>query len=160
MAVRAIENFFTEDHVKLDDLLKQFRANKRKDYPKAKEYFKHFKFSLQRHIKWEEEILFPIFEDKTTLRDIGPTVVMRAEHRQIEDALEELHKKVQRQDPQSDSEEASLLALLKEHNEKEEKILYPVLDELTTRDEREEIFTRIHNLPLEQYKTCCQVKLD
>ena len=47
---------------------------------------------------WEEDILFPVWETSTGIEG-GPTHVMRAEHKQIGQALEAIHKKVQVQDP-------------------------------------------------------------
>jgi len=74
--------------------------------------------------------------------------------------LEAIHKKVQKQNPDSDEEEAVLLNILRSHSEREEEILYPVLDELMTFMEKEVVFTRIQELPEEKYKTCCDVKLN
>ena len=68
---------------------------------RGKECFEKFKFGLHRHIAWEEEILFPLFEEKTGMTDGGPTFVMREEHRQIK-ALWRSTQKVQRQNPESD----------------------------------------------------------
>ena len=36
-----------------------------------KEAFKEFKLGLQRHIVWEEELLFPIWEEKTGMVEDG-----------------------------------------------------------------------------------------
>jgi len=74
--------------------------------------------------RWEEEILFPLFEKKTGMQ-FGPTYVMRNEHKEIAAHLESIHKKVQKADPSSDREEQKLLEVLGAHNQKEEAILYP-----------------------------------
>ena len=161
MSTQTIELYFGENHDRLDELFRQFQMNKEIYFSKAKECFKAFKFGLERHIAVEEEILFPVFEEKTALWDTGPTVVMRSEHREIEKALEAIHKKVQKNDPGCDREETELIALLKRHSRKEKNILYPLLDELTEFEERNEIFKKIQDFPEEKHKTCCcQMKLD
>lgn len=109
---KKITLFYTDDHEQLDGYFWKFQELKRQDYAQAKEYFKKFKFGLQRHIVWEEEILYPLFEKKTGMRDGGPTFVMREEHRQIKDLLEEVHKKVQHCNPESDEEERLLWNVL------------------------------------------------
>ncbi|MDP2653167.1 MAG: hemerythrin domain-containing protein [Candidatus Omnitrophota bacterium] len=153
----AVSVFYTHDHDQLDGFFKEFQASKHLDYPMAKGFFKQFKFGLQRHILWEEEILFPCFENKTGLVDSGPTWVMREEHRQIEAVLELLHQKVRRADPASDEEESLLSSILAEHNRKEEEVLYPALDRLTSPEEKQAIFAGMESLPEAQYKTCgCQ----
>lgn len=155
MDEKKITPFYSDDHEQLDGYFKKFQELKRQNYAEAKEYFKKFKFGLQRHIVWEEEILFPLFEEKTGMKNGGPTFVMREEHRQIHALLEEVHKKVQRQNPESDQEEQLLWDVLKQHNHKEENILYPAIDHHTSIQEQEKVFSSMHSLPEERYKTCC-----
>jgi len=151
-----ITPFYSDDHDRLDNLFKEFQKWKRESYPRARENFVAFKFGLQRHIVWEEEILFPVFEKHTGMKDYGPTAVMRQEHRIIGQKLEAIHKKVQQSDPNSDVEEAELLSVLKEHNDKEEAILYPALDEMASDPaELSRIFAEMNSLPEEKYRRCC-----
>jgi iron-sulfur cluster repair protein YtfE (RIC family) len=128
---------------------------KRSDFGKAKEAFKEFKLGLQRHIVWEEDLLFPLWEDKTGMSEGGPTFVMRNEHRQIGQQLEAIHDKVAEQNPESDQEEQALLNLLSAHNMKEERVLYPAIDNVTSSEEREMIFQSMKNIPEDRYKVCC-----
>lgn len=155
MTQPSIQHFFQEDHERLDALFKTFQTLKRSDYAKAKDSFIQFKFGLQRHIVWEEEILFPLWERQTGMAEVGPTMVMRAEHRQIGDYLETIHQKVQQQDPRSDQEEQRLLAILSSHNQKEERVLYHTIDSILKEEDRASIYTAINNIPEERYKTCC-----
>jgi iron-sulfur cluster repair protein YtfE (RIC family) len=153
--IRTIESAFAEDHDRLDGLLADYRRLKGTDPEGAKLLFKEFKFGLQRHIVWEEQILFSLFERKTGLSDTGPTAVMRAEHRQIADRLEAIHQKVRAGDPGSDREIDALLEVLTRHNQKEEAILYPALDRLLGEDEVTAAFETMAAVPEEAYKTCC-----
>lgn len=150
-----VSQYFEADHDRLDELFRNFQKLKTTDYPKAKEFFKEFKFGLQRHIVWEEDILFPLFEEKTGASS-GPTYVMRQEHREIGKQLEEIHKKVQVADPNSDAEERKLLDVLSLHNQKEENILYPAIDHCVTDMDTQEVFNSMQNIPEERYALCCQ----
>ena len=155
MSTATITAYFEQDHDRLDGLLRTFHELKRTDYPKAKEAFKEFKFGLQRHIVWEEDLLFPVWEERTGMTEGGPTAVMRMEHRKIGAALEALHQKVQDADPDSDQEEQALTALLEAHNLKEERVLYPAIDNLLADDERASLFERMRTIPEERYRVCC-----
>ena len=150
-----ISKFFEKDHDRLDELFKTFQQLKRSDFPKAKEAFKAFKSGLQRHIVWEEDLLFPLWEEKTGMSDSGPTPVMRNEHRQIGQLLEAIHGKVAAQNPDSDQEEQALLDMLGSHNRKEERALYPAIDQVAGAGERETVFQNMENIPEERYKLCC-----
>jgi len=152
---KTISEFYEQDHDRLDELFKTFQQLKRSDFAKAKEAFKDFKFGLQRHIVWEEDLLFPLWEEKTGMSEGGPTFVMRSEHRQIGQQLEVIHDKVAEQNPDSDQEEQVLLNLLGSHNMKEERVLYPSIDQVTSEEEREAVFRNMNNIPEEKYKLCC-----
>jgi iron-sulfur cluster repair protein YtfE (RIC family) len=155
IATQSVRDAYGQDHDRLDALFAEYRATKRTDYDRAKECFKEFKFGLQRHIVWEEQILFPLFERKTGMFDGGPTAVMRAEHRQIADRLEAIHQKVRARDPETDREQEALLAVLTAHNQKEETVLYPMLDRLATLEERALVFDAMERVPQEVYRACC-----
>ena len=155
MSQQTITNYYETDHDRLDELFKEFQKYKRIDYPKAKQFFKEFKLGLQRHIVWEEEILFPLFEQKTGMTG-GPTEIMRMEHLQIGQYLEDIHAKVKQQDPNSDQDEANLLNALSAHNTKEEQILYPMIDRTIDESERATVFTTMESLPEERYAVCCK----
>jgi iron-sulfur cluster repair protein YtfE (RIC family) len=151
-----VQGRFAQDHDRLDRLLEEYRRLKRVDFARAKEAFKEFKTGLQRHILWEEGILFPLFEEKTGLRDRGPTVVMRAEHQEVGRCLEALHDKVRRQDVDSDAEEQDLFRALFTHNQKEEGVLYPAIDRLSSADEKAAAFQRMEELPETACRACFQ----
>lgn len=155
MSEQTITALYEKDHDRLDELFKTFQTSKRSDFAKAKEAFKEFKVGLQRHIVWEEELLFPMWEEKTGMIEDGPTPVMRFEHEQIKKLLEAIHQKVEQQNLESDQEEQALLNLLGSHNRKEEKALYPAIDNVTNADERATIFTNMNSIPEDRYNACC-----
>lgn len=137
-----IAQFYGEDHDRLDELLRTFQTLKHSDRPNALAAFQEFKAGLDRHIVWEEQILFPAFEAKTGHLE-GPTAVMRWEHTQLRGYLEAIADKLAQDHSDTASDEAGLLSVLGPHNEKEERILYPMIDQVTGGDERAEIFAEM-----------------
>lgn len=146
MSERTISTMFDEDHERLDTLFKSFQALKRTDFPKAKSAFLEFKAGLQRHVVWEEEVLFPLWEKTSGMTGGGPTIVMRREHQEIGDCLESLSRKIQAQNPETDREEEILLDLLDRHNMSEEEVLYPEMDRMISAEERETAFRAMEKI--------------
>ena len=152
---QTVTAFYEKDHDRLDELFKTFQTSKRSDFIKAKEVFKEFKVGLQRHIVWEEELLFPGWEEKTGMIEDGPTPVMRFEHEQIKQLLEAIHRKVEEQNLDTDQSEQALFNLLSSHNRKEERALYPAIDNVISAEEREKIFSNMNSIPADRYDSCC-----
>lgn len=160
MDALSVQKYFERDHDRLDELFRRFQGLKDYDYLKAKERFREFKTGLQRHIIWEEEILFPLFEAKTGVSGYGPTEVMRQEHRQIKHLLETIRSKVQMVNVESEKEELELVEVLGQHNWKEEKILYPAIDQALSDEDRREVFARMERVPREAYDYCCEGRVE
>jgi len=146
MPERTISSMFDKDHERLDALFKSFQTLKRTDFLKAKNAFLEFKAGLQRHVAWEEEVMFPLWEKKSGMTGGGPTIVMRNEHREIGDCMESLARKIQAQNPETDREEEILLDLLDRHNMSEEEVLYPEMDHLISAEERETAFRAMEKI--------------
>ena len=133
-----ILEFMSIDHDRLDNKIKKYSTEKLVNIEQAESIFLFFKNELERHIIWEEDILFPVFERKTGIKDGGPTSAMRMEHIQIKNHLQEIKRKLHAkkiQDPCK--EEVALFKVLESHNQKEENILYPEIDNLTSEHEKE-----------------------
>jgi len=77
------------------------------------------------HFAAEEEILFPAFEAASGMT-CGPTQVMRMEHAEARDLLEDLLAAATDKDADGVRGHAEVLLIhLQQHNMKEENILYP-----------------------------------
>jgi iron-sulfur cluster repair protein YtfE (RIC family) len=152
MPERTISSMFDEDHDRLDELFKSFHLLKRTDPANAQKAFVDFKTGLQRHMVWEEDVLFPLWEKKTGMTQGGPTFVMRQEHREIMECLDAIDRKVQAQNPESDQEEQAFMDLLERHNMTEEEVLYAAIDRATSMDERESVFQAMTKIPEARYK--------
>lgn len=151
---KPVTAYFEADHDRLDSLIQQFRENKRSDFKVAKPFFREFFKGLRRHIVWEEEVLFPFFEKASGIT-MGPTAVMRQEHRMIGEILDRIHEKVRNADPNTDGEEQELFAVLKPHNDKEENILYPAIDQYAGAGYAAALFLAMEEIPQERFRTCC-----
>jgi iron-sulfur cluster repair protein YtfE (RIC family) len=139
-----ILKFMSIDHDRLDNKIKKYSTEKLVDIKRAETIFLSFKSEVERHIIWEEDILFPVFERKTGIKDAGPTSVMRIEHIEIKKYLQEIKRKLHAkkiQDPCK--EEVALFKLLESHNQKEENILYPGIDNLTSEQEKDQMIKQI-----------------
>lgn len=146
MPERTISTMFDEDHARLDALFTSFQTLKRTDFPEATRAFLAFTAGLRRHVVWEEEVLFPLWERTSGMTGGGPTIVMRSEHREIGDWLDAIQRKIQAQNPDTEREEATLLDLLDRHNMSEEEVLYPEMDRMISPEEREAAFRAMEQI--------------
>lgn len=76
----------------------------------------------------------------------GPTPVMRYEHSQIRQLLDAIHQRVEGLNPETDQDEQVLINLLSSHNRKEERALYPAIDNVTNADERATILSNMNSI--------------
>lgn len=131
------------DHARLDELQRAtLAAIAAGDLAEARRHFQLFERRLNRHIHFEEELLFPAFERKTAGQD-GPTGVMRREHREIRMMLERAARSLY--GPASEAERTcrSLHAVIEQHDFNEEASFYDVLDRLLEPSERTDLVERI-----------------
>ncbi|OOG28073.1 hemerythrin HHE cation-binding protein [Thioalkalivibrio denitrificans] len=86
--------------------------------------------AMEHHLRMEEEILFPAFEEASGSR-MGPTAVMRHEHEQMRQLFEDMSGALaeDRFDDYLGMAE-TLLILMQQHNAKEEQMLYPMTDRM------------------------------
>ena len=90
---------------------------------------RRFRAEMEVHFDAEEGLLFPAFEAATGMTG-GPTVMMRMEHRQMRELLEQLTAACNEHDQDAyDGIGETLLMLMQQHNMKEENILYPMCDQ-------------------------------
>ncbi len=143
MQAQSIYQHYTGDHQHLDELFHKFQDLKATDCRRAEKTFHEFKAGLEKHIVWEEEILFPAFEEKFGHLQDGPTSVMRLEHRQIRNYLDAIAQKLAEKNFETDEDEIGLETVLCPHNHKEESILYPMMDQVFSEPERAEMFSEM-----------------
>lgn len=139
-----ILKFYADDHDRLDHLMQEYQRLKPVNLQEATARFSEFKAGLERHIRWEEEILFPLFEEKTGMRNAGPTAVMRYEHQQIKQRLASIASHLSAGKAGTEAEESELREILGAHNWKEENVLYPAIDGQVSPEERRGIYSQMN----------------
>ncbi len=89
MSETTITDFLQADHRRIDGLWEEYQEGLRSgNFDKAQNRFAEFALGLRRHIRMEEDVLFPAFEERSGMQGRGPTVVMRSEHQEIQALLE------------------------------------------------------------------------
>ena len=141
---RTITDYLQTDHRRLDGIMESFQGALRAErWEDALSDFREFVLGLRRHIRIEEEILFPVFEEKTGMIDAGPTFVMKMEHKEINELLDRTLSATGGHDNAAASEAAgALINILMDHNMKEEHILYPESDAFISDTERAQIIKK------------------
>ena len=146
--LRTVNEALSWDHDRLDALEgAAFEARSQGHLAEAAAMYAAFAFGLRRHIRFEEELLFPEFEEKTGhSATAGPTMVMRDEHREILDCLDRIQASIT--DPASTAESVrhALHLVLGNHNLKEENIVYPMTDQALGAEARDALVRRIQAL--------------
>lgn len=125
----------TEDHRRCDALFATIEeALATGSFPATQAAFELFGSAMTRHFRIEEELLFPEFEARVGATG-GPSFVMRREHVQFNAAMAALGAAI----AAHDADEClglfdSLLVILQQHNFKEERMLYPMIDRALAAD--------------------------
>lgn len=142
---RGIGEGLAWDHDRLDALESAaFSARSAGDYAGARDHYAMFACGLRRHIGFEEEILFPAFEEKTGFDPTcGPTAVMRMEHGEIQFLLGRIEQAIGQPEADVVGMRGRFHEVLSEHNEKEEAVLYPAADGLFQPDDADALFALI-----------------
>ena len=140
----SVTRYLSWDHDRLDGLLDEAtRRVEAGDLAEARSIFTAFDGGLRRHIRLEEELLFPLFEARTGMRH-GPTAVMRTEHRAIETELARMAHGLEAGDSSDYATGlANLYCVLGPHNVKEEQVLYPTTDDMLDALERRDFVNRL-----------------
>ncbi len=127
---RTVTDCLEADHRRLDAIIPVVRRLvEAGSFDTARSGFAEFVCGLNRHIDIEEQLLFPIFEEKMGLFGGGPTVVMKHEHVQIRDSIGSVVAALESSDtPAVEAAIDDLVDTLSVHNGKEEGILYPMTD--------------------------------
>jgi iron-sulfur cluster repair protein YtfE (RIC family) len=132
------------DHGRLDRALRSVSATvEMRQFAAAAAPYEKFERELLRHVRIEEELLFPVFEARSGIVN-GPTAVLRDEHRQVRRAVALMRRGIEDGDAGSYADGLRFFAsVLPDHNAKEEHILYPTLDSLLRPSERAALVERL-----------------
>ena len=142
---REVTEALVWDHARLDALeAAAFEARARGALAQAREIFTDFAHGLRRHIDFEEQLLFPEFDARCHLEgENGPSAVMRAEHRTIMSLLLVMEREIDDPEAPVELSRAELRQIQRDHDLKEERILYPALDRMLDEEEGDRMVDRI-----------------
>ena len=127
--MNTISSFLTSDHRACDNEFANLEnAIASQDWEEAKNQFEKFSLDLTHHFDMEEKVMFPAFEEVTGMTQ-GPTMVMRMEHSQMRNILDDLKSDIEKKDKNHFfGVSESLMMLMQQHNMKEEQMLYEMAD--------------------------------
>ncbi len=144
--METISRYLGHEHEHCDTLFADAEnAVASRDWARAAELFGVFETDTLKHFAREEEVLFPAFEGRSGMR-FGPTEVMRDEHAQMRTVLEAMAAALaNRQGDGYLGFSETLLMLMRQHNMKEEQVLYPMAEQ-ALEDEQDEVVARMTRL--------------
>jgi iron-sulfur cluster repair protein YtfE (RIC family) len=139
-----VTGYLACDHHRLDEALRSVSSAVTSGrFVEAATGYERFESDLLRHLRVEEELIFPVFEARSGLMN-GPTDTMRNEHRQVRLALALMRRGLLQSDATAYLDGLRFFeSVLPDHNAKEEHILYPALDSLLRPAERAALVARL-----------------
>ena len=142
MTTNGISGFFEKDHDEIDQILATVDCARPGE---ALPRFEEFDRRLERHIVWEESLLFPSAVDAAPHLEQGPVGMMKMEHVRIRASKAEAVRCLRGGDAAGARRAIEeMLEALGPHNMKEERILYPLCDQLLAGPAAEALLARVH----------------
>jgi iron-sulfur cluster repair protein YtfE (RIC family) len=142
--LRRLTEALEMDHRRLDVLkVEAFEALRAGDREGARRSFSAFQHGLERHMRFEERLVFPVFEMRGRLPHGGPTSVLLAEHRQISALVHEIAQVLASGGSAIEERRKTLDDALADHQRKEETIFYPWTDRLLSDGESDKLVAQI-----------------
>ncbi len=144
-------------HQQLDELFFEHqRALLRLDLDRASAMLNAYKAELLAHIRDEEELMIPLYRERVNAPVGGAAEIFLGEHEKLRQYLVLFREELAKLATANDLERGVLFLLdsqhlfkrlLVHHDSREKKMLYPLLDQVTTEQEREGLFALLR-LPL------------
>lgn len=152
-------NNLLELHKRLDELfLEHQRSLLRLDLAAAGAALEVYEAELLAHIRDEESLMLPLYRERVKAPVGGTVEIFLGEHDKLRQFLVLFKKELVKLETVEDLERGVLFLidsqhlfkrLLVHHDNRERKMLYPLLDEVTTDEERESLFASL-NLPIRE----------
>jgi hemerythrin-like domain-containing protein len=136
---QSITTALSWDHDRIDHLFEEAATMVSDgELERAEHTFAEAFRDLLRHIAYEEGVLFPFLLAHAPVT--GPIAVMRREHAEIQATLERMTLALAHGQGAAFLEACETLEdVLGRHNEKEERVLYPLADRLASRPDAERL---------------------
>jgi len=140
-------------HRRLDELfLEHQRALMRLDLDRAESLLGDYEAGLVAHIRDEEELMLPLYRERVSAPTGGAAEIFFGEHEKLRQFLVLFREEMTKIRTMDDQERGALFLidsqhlfkrLLVHHDTREKKMLYPLLDQITTEAERVDLFTKL-----------------
>lgn len=146
-----------ELHQRLDELfLEHQRALMRLDLDGAASALRDFANELLAHIRDEEALMIPLYQERAKAPVGGAAEIFLGEHEKLKRFLVLFEEEIEKIRNMDDIERGVLFLidsqhlfkrLLVHHDTRERKMLYPLLDEVTNEAERDRLFKELKLSP-------------
>ncbi|HEV8590013.1 MAG TPA: hemerythrin domain-containing protein [Pyrinomonadaceae bacterium] len=144
-------------HQELDELfLEHQRALLRLDLDRASQLLEQYEEELLAHIQDEETLMIPLYQQRAAAPIGAAAEIFLGEHEKLRQFLVLFRQEVSKIKTMDDIERGVLFLidsqhlfkrLLVHHDTREKKMLYPLLDEVTTESERRALFAQLKLSP-------------
>ena len=134
----SIEILLSEDHLAIDGLFDEHLEVKRSNLTVALDSFRKYKGSLLKHIKCEQDLVFPILLRFPNEHACEEVFTLREEHQIIIPLLMEVERDL-REGKDSSAAERKLFEELHEHNAREEMRVYGPMDRLLNEGQKQAV---------------------
>jgi hemerythrin-like domain-containing protein len=121
------------------------------DLELAHERLLEFRREIEKHMQVEEELLLPVYNRAGRIPG-GPVEFFTGEHKRLLEFLSRFDEQLTQMKSSSENPareiielfdgEAVFKSLLEHHDLREQNIFYPVLDEITTEQERQQLLSK------------------
>jgi hemerythrin-like domain-containing protein len=148
-----------ELHRQLDDLfLSHQRALMRLDLDRAEGLLEQYETELLAHIRDEETLMLPLYSERVDAPVGGAAKIFLDEHEKLRQFLVLFRQEMLKIRAMDDVERGALFLidsqhlfkrLLVHHDTRERKMLYSLLDQVTTEAEKQSLFARLELSSLE-----------
>jgi iron-sulfur cluster repair protein YtfE (RIC family) len=137
-----------KDHEQLENLFNRILSSLSGDYEKTDILFSEFKTVLQKHFQWEENILFPLFEERSGRAGEDTTFVLKNEHNQIQNMfIEKIEKLITgKRFDEMKPMIVGLEEMLLMHRKMETDIFYPWFDVSLDIEEKKNVIKKLKEI--------------
>jgi iron-sulfur cluster repair protein YtfE (RIC family) len=139
-----VSKYMTEHHKLIDKLFDNYRTMRRGGDNKTLRSFNDISIQLLKHMDWEEEIFFPLFETRFN-NGSAPTSMLRRQHIQIKEYLDKIKHELTEYRYNTEDLEHSFKNLLGVHNATEEYAVYSWIDDLMDDEEKQRLLLVFQN---------------
>lgn len=150
-------------HRQLDELFFEHqRALLRLDLNRASTLLAAYEAELLAHMRDEEQLMIPLYRERAQAPVGGAAEIFLGEHDKLRQYLVLFREELAKLAAADDLERGVLFLLdsqhlfkrlLVHHDSREKKMLYPLLDQITTEQERESLFATLEASPFATIQT-------